>query len=121
MPFDRKHTRAFVTDLLESTSRQVNGIGAVTSGAFIRHFHGDALAICGVGDEQRPSANALAKQCRIDGANQVGILMYRAASTGNAILKEKSAVSLVHITATATITAVLGGGRLGRGNSRSRG
>lgn len=64
-PLDRKHTRARVTDLIESTRRQVNGIRVFTGGAFIRHKHGDALAIGRVGDEHLLSADALAKQCRI--------------------------------------------------------
>ena len=64
-PLDRKHTRAGFTDLTESSLGQVNGIGVAASGAFVRHDHGNGVAICRVGDEHRLSANVLVKQCRI--------------------------------------------------------
>jgi len=115
-PLDRKHTRAGITDRIESTRGQVNGIGVTASGAFIRHGHGNGLVICRVGNAHRLSANVLVKQCRIYGANEVRILMYRAASTGGAILSEKCALaSVVHVTAIAiTIATGLGRSRRSR-------
>jgi len=68
-PLDRKHTLAGFTDQIESTRSQVNGVGVLASGAFVRHDHGDALASCRVGDVHRLSTNVLVKQCRIHGAN----------------------------------------------------
>jgi hypothetical protein len=64
-PLDRKHTLTEVSERPESTMRQVDGILVITSGAFIRHDHGDALASLRVGDLHLVSANGLAIQCRI--------------------------------------------------------
>jgi hypothetical protein len=64
-PLNIKDTLGIVTDGRESSTRQVNGIAVVTSGALIRDDHGDALAIIQVGDVHRLSANVLVIYRRI--------------------------------------------------------
>jgi len=95
-----------VVKVLESGLRQVNGVRVVTSWAIIRNGHGDRVAISYVNDlhllpAKRRSIASIAIPILIYGRNQVGILMYLAASTGNSILIEKgSHASKIKITAT---------------------
>jgi hypothetical protein len=64
-PLDLNHTHAFATELVESAHRQVNGIPVFTSGAIIRHGHGDAPVARR--DVHRLSAKVLVKHRRIFG------------------------------------------------------
>lgn len=69
-PANRNLTLAVISDHPKCTMRQVNGIGVVTGGAFIRDGHGDGLAISCVGNLHRLSAKVLVIDCRIFDGNE---------------------------------------------------